>query len=76
MNLPKLKEAMVNQNYHHTSKPVFDFIDQLAQQTKTIDFNQYLLTMTQNLDQLNQGQLIAEMLDEQGKGEITKENIK
>jgi len=28
--------------------------------------------MTQSLDELNQGQLIADMLDEQGKGEISK----
>ncbi len=32
--------------------------------------------MTQSLNGLNQGQLIAEMLDEQGKGEITKETLK
>jgi hypothetical protein len=32
--------------------------------------------MAEHLGQVNQGQLISEMLDEQNKGEITREFIK
>ena len=63
---------MINQNYHHSCKPVFNFVDKISQDTKTIDFNQYLGKLTKNLEELNQGQLVAEMLDDQGKGEISK----
>jgi len=54
---------MINQNFNHSNKPVFNFVDKVANETKHIGFSDYFREMTNNLTQLNQGQLIGEMLD-------------
>lgn len=46
INLPKLKEAMLNQNYHQSSKAVFNFVDKISQESKTVGFSDYLTKMT------------------------------
>lgn len=37
---------MVNQNYHQSNKPVFNFVDKISQENPTIGFDDYLMKMT------------------------------
>ena len=76
IDLQKLKESMINQNYHNTYKPVFNFVEKVLQEKNKINFSQYMGRMTQDISSLNQGQLIIQMLDEQNKGEISKQTLK